>query len=40
MSRVKDNDLLLVGSMPFDTAEQTFRWACNGGLAPAHSAPA
>jgi len=27
-------DLLLVGSMPFDTAEQTFRWACEGGLAP------
>ena len=21
--------------MPFDTAEQTFRWACDGGLAPA-----
>jgi hypothetical protein len=35
MSRVKDKDLLLVGSMPFDTAEQTFRWACDGGLAPA-----
>jgi hypothetical protein len=35
MSRVKDKDLLLVGSMPFDTAEQTFRWACDGGLASA-----
>jgi hypothetical protein len=35
MNRVKDKDLLLVGSMPFDTAEQTFRWACDGGLAPA-----
>jgi hypothetical protein len=35
MSRVNDKDLLLVGSMPFDTAEQTFRWACDGGLAPA-----
>jgi hypothetical protein len=35
MSRVKDKDLLLVGSMPFDTAEHTFRWACDGGLAPA-----
>lgn len=27
-------DLLLVGSMPFETAEQTFRWACGGGLTP------
>jgi hypothetical protein len=35
MSRVKDKNLLLVGSTPFDTAEQTFRWACDGGLAPA-----
>ena len=34
MIRVVGKDLLLVGSMPFDTAEQTSRWACEGGLAP------